>query len=55
MYRFQEGTFNYSVDWRLVTAGTATLRLDNVNGEHHIIANADSTGGSDLVLLDLAV
>jgi len=49
MYRFQEGTFNYSVDWRLVTAGTATLRLDNVNGEHHIIANADSTGAVALL------
>ena len=49
-YRFPEGfTFSYSVDWRLVTGGTATLRLDNVNGEHHIVANADSTGAVALL------
>lgn len=49
-YRFPEGfTFSYSVDWRLVTAGKATLHLDNVNGEHHIVVNADSTGAVALL------
>lgn len=49
-YRFPEGlTFTYSVDWRLVTAGTATLHLDNVNGEHHVVVDADSTGAVALL------
>lgn len=48
-YRFPEGTFTYSVDWRLVTAGSATLHLDNVNGEHHVVVNADSTGAVALL------
>src|SRR5262249_45214828 len=49
-YRFQEGqTFTYSVDWRLVTAGRATVRLDNVNGEHHVVVDADSTGAVALL------
>jgi uncharacterized protein DUF3108 len=49
-YRFPDGfTFTYSVDWRLVTAGQATLRLDNVNGEHHVVVNADSTGAVALL------
>ena len=37
-------TFTYGVDWRLVNAGTITVHLDNVNGERHISATADSTG-----------
>ena len=49
-YRFPENfTFTYSVDWRLVTAGKATLRLDNVNGEHHVVVDADSTGAVALL------
>ena len=49
-YRFPDGqTFTYSVDWRLVTAGRATLQLDNVNGEHHIAVDADSTGAVALL------
>lgn len=42
-------TFTYSVDWRLVSAGTTTLHLDTVNGERHIVANADSTGAVALL------
>jgi hypothetical protein len=42
-------TFTYSVDWRLVNAGTTTLRLDTVNGERHIVASADSTGAVALL------
>jgi len=49
-YRFPEGqTFTYSVEWRLVTAGKATLRLDKVNGEHHVVLDADSTGAVALL------
>jgi len=49
-YRFPERTtFTYSVDWRLVTAGKATLQLDNVNGEHHVVVDADSTGAVALL------
>jgi hypothetical protein len=42
-------TFTYSVDWRLVNAGTTTLHLDTVNGERHIVATADSTGAVALL------
>ena len=42
-------TFTYTVDWRLMSAGRATLRLDTVNGERHIVANADSTGAVALL------
>jgi len=49
-YRFADGfTFTYSVDWRLVTAGQAIVHLDNVNGEHHAVVNADSTGAVALL------
>lgn len=49
-YRFPDGqTFTYNVDWRLMNAGTTTVRLDTVNGERHIIANADSTGAVALL------
>ena len=49
-YRFADGfTFTYSVDWRLVTAGQAIVHLDNVNGEHHVVVNADSTGAVALL------
>ena len=42
-------TFTYTVDWRLVNAGIITLVLDTVNGERHIIANADSVGAVALL------
>ncbi|HJW99649.1 MAG TPA: DUF3108 domain-containing protein [Terriglobales bacterium] len=42
-------TFTYSVDWRLLNAGTTTVQLDTVNGERHIVANADSTGAVALL------
>lgn len=42
-------TFTYTVDWRLVNAGTTTLRLDTVNGERHIVATADSMGAVALL------
>ena len=49
-YRFPEGqTFTYSVDWRLVTAGKATVRLDRVNGEHRVVVDADSIGAVALL------
>jgi len=49
-YRYPNGeTFTYNVDWRLVNAGTARVRLDTVNGERHVVANADSTGAVALL------
>jgi Protein of unknown function (DUF3108) len=36
---------SYEVEWRLLAAGTATLRLDSSgNNEEHVNATADSTG-----------
>ncbi len=37
-------TFVYTAEWRLWTAGTATLRLENAGHEHHVTATADSSG-----------
>jgi len=34
----------YDVEWRLLTAGTATLRLDASGNEERVTATADSTG-----------
>lgn len=49
-YRYPDGeSFTYNVDWRLLNAGTTTVRLDTVNGERHVIANADSTGAVALL------
>ena len=49
-YSYPSGeTFSYNVDWRLVNAGTARVRLDMVNGERHVVANADSTGAVALL------
>ena len=45
VYQYPDGqTFIYSVDWRLMNAGTTRVRLDIVNGERHVVASADSTG-----------
>lgn len=41
--------FHYSVEWRLFNAGTTTVRLDNVNGERHVITSADSIGAVALL------
>jgi len=35
---------SYDVEWRLLTAGTATLRLDASGKEERVTATADSTG-----------
>jgi hypothetical protein len=44
-YSFANGqTLSYDVEWRLLTAGTATLRLDTSGGEERVTATADSTG-----------
>jgi hypothetical protein len=49
-YRYPDAqTFTYNVDWRLLNAGRTTLRLDNVNGERHILVTADSTGAVALL------
>ena len=44
-YSFPGGqTLAYDVEWRLLTAGTATFRLDASGNEARITATADSTG-----------
>ena len=44
-YSFPNGqTLSYDVEWRLLTAGTATLRLDASGSEERVTATADSTG-----------
>ena len=44
-YHFLNGqVLHYAAEWRLWTAGTATIRLDQVNGEERVSATADSAG-----------
>ena len=44
-YSFPNGqTLSYDVEWRLLTAGTATLLLDASGSEERVTATADSTG-----------
>ena len=44
-YSFPNGqTLSYTVEWRLLTAGTATLRLEASGNEERVAATADSTG-----------
>lgn len=44
-HRFPNGnTYVYTAEWRIWTAGTATLRLDTVGTEQHVTAGADATG-----------
>jgi hypothetical protein len=37
-------TFTYDADWRLWTAGNATIKLENNGDEYHVSATADSVG-----------
>ena len=37
-------TFVYDADWRLWTAGNATIKLENTGSEYHVTASADSIG-----------
>jgi hypothetical protein len=37
-------TYFYSIDWRLWTAGTATLRLDVSGTQYHVTGTAESAG-----------
>ena len=44
-YVFPNGeTLSYHVEWRLLTAGTATVRLDAVDNHERVTVTADSTG-----------
>ncbi len=44
-YAFANGqTLSYEVDWRLLTAGTASFHLERAGAEEKITATADSTG-----------
>jgi hypothetical protein len=44
-YRFLNGqVLHYTAEWRLWTAGTATLKLDQIGNDEHISANAESAG-----------
>ena len=36
--------FIYEADWRLWTAGNATIKLENLGNEYHVSATADSIG-----------
>ncbi|HWC18768.1 MAG TPA: DUF3108 domain-containing protein [Terriglobales bacterium] len=48
--KFPEGqTYTYGVDWRLLTAGVTIARFDTVNGERHVVVEADSTGAVALL------
>jgi uncharacterized protein DUF3108 len=44
-YSFPDGeTFVYSVEWHLLNAGTATVKLQHSNSGEHLSATADSAG-----------
>ncbi|MBV9607984.1 MAG: DUF3108 domain-containing protein [Acidobacteria bacterium] len=44
-YKFPDGQrLVYEVEWRLLSAGVATLHMDNSGQEQHITGNADSIG-----------
>jgi hypothetical protein len=44
-YPFPNGeALSYDVEWRLLTAGTATLRLDAADNQERVTVTADSTG-----------
>lgn len=44
-YRFPNGVvFHYDVEWRLLKAGTASIRLDQAGGEERVTAAGDSIG-----------
>jgi hypothetical protein len=44
-YHFPNGqTWVFSAEWHLINAGTATLKMDSVNGQQRITAHADSAG-----------
>lgn len=44
-FQFPYGqTFHYEGEWRFVTAGVATLRIDQSGSQNHVAASVDSTG-----------
>jgi len=44
-YRFPlNQTFSYMADWRLFTAGSATIRVEAAGREHRILTDADASG-----------
>lgn len=43
-YKFPEQTLVYDAEWRLWRAGTASLRLDNINNEVRVTGTAESGG-----------
>lgn len=48
-YRFPVGqTLVYEAEWRLFTAGTASLRVENVGSQYRVYGTADSTGAIGL-------
>jgi hypothetical protein len=42
-------TLNYSVDWRVFPAGTATFHLEQVGNLQHIVATGESIGAVNLL------
>ncbi len=44
-FRFANGqVLHYTAEWRLWTAGTATIRVDQAGSEQHVTATAESAG-----------
>jgi hypothetical protein len=49
-YKFPSNlTLTYTVDWRVFTAGTATLHIENDNDHAKITASADSVGAINML------
>jgi hypothetical protein len=49
-FQFLEGSnFTYAVEWHFFTAGTATIRVESVGADKHVVATADSAGVVNLL------
>lgn len=49
-YNFPNGqTLHYQAEWRLFSAGSATIRMEPVGREQHIVATADAIGAVGLL------
>jgi hypothetical protein len=49
-YRFPNNqTLTYDVEWRLLNAGTATLRMEQAGSEERVVGTGDSTGAIALL------
>lgn len=49
-HKFPDGlTLTYAVDWRVFSAGTATIKMEAAGREQRVVAAADSTGAVSLL------